>query len=164
MQPGFTLDRTFRAPIAVVWEMWTTKEGLESWWGPEGFESAVVALDVRDGGRLEIEMRAVGPKQVAFLKQAGAPLTSTERATYVKVMPTTVLEFVERFTHAPGVAPYDVRVSVSFEPAATGTRIVLHSTGMHDERWQQLASQGWDEQLAKLERVLASKNYSPSPQ
>jgi uncharacterized protein YndB with AHSA1/START domain len=27
------LERTFVAPVEDVWELWTTKAGLESWWG-----------------------------------------------------------------------------------------------------------------------------------
>jgi uncharacterized protein YndB with AHSA1/START domain len=135
--------------------MWTTKEGLESWWAPEGFETTVLALEVRLGGRFEFEMRAVGPDQIAYLKQAGAPLTSTEKGTYREVRPTTDLAFDEVFTHAPGIEPYGVRISVRFDAVTVGTRMVLISTGMHDERWQQLASQGWHEQFDKLERALA---------
>jgi uncharacterized protein YndB with AHSA1/START domain len=29
----FVIDRTLGAPIEKVWRMWTTKEGLEKWWG-----------------------------------------------------------------------------------------------------------------------------------
>ena len=28
------LERTFDATIDDVWELWTTKEGFESWWAP----------------------------------------------------------------------------------------------------------------------------------
>ncbi|MGH7350299.1 MAG: SRPBCC family protein, partial [Candidatus Rokuibacteriota bacterium] len=101
-QEPFTLERTFRASPHAVWEMWTTKDGLESWWGPEGFESTVGVLDVRAGGRFEIVMRAVGPEQIEFMRQAGAPLESTESGKYIEVTPTTDLAFVELFTHAPG--------------------------------------------------------------
>ena len=45
----FTIDRTLKASIEKVWKMWTTKEGLEKWWGPEGFTSVVQHLDVRVG-------------------------------------------------------------------------------------------------------------------
>lgn len=41
MKKTITLERTYRAPIADVWEMWTTKEGIESWWGPDGFAVTV---------------------------------------------------------------------------------------------------------------------------
>ena len=32
-----TLERNFNASIDDVWELWTTKDGIESWWGPDGF-------------------------------------------------------------------------------------------------------------------------------
>jgi uncharacterized protein YndB with AHSA1/START domain len=156
-QQPFTLERNLRATPAQVWEMWTTKQGIESWWGPEGFETTVHALDVRLGGRFEFEMRAVRPDIVEVMKQMNAPLSSMENGRYLEVAPSSELDFVERFTHAPGVEPYDVSVSVTFAPSLVGTLLVIHSSGMHDERWQQLASQGWSEQLTKLERIFASR-------
>ena len=48
------IERTYQASPQEVWEMWTTKEGLESWWGPERFSSTVRTLELRVGGRLEI--------------------------------------------------------------------------------------------------------------
>src|SRR5207344_676779 len=32
-----TIERTFNAAIEDVWALWTTADGIESWWGPEGF-------------------------------------------------------------------------------------------------------------------------------
>ena len=29
------------AAIEDLWDLWTTKEGFESWWGPQGFRVAV---------------------------------------------------------------------------------------------------------------------------
>lgn len=31
------IERKYAASIEDVWELWTTKEGIESWWGPDGF-------------------------------------------------------------------------------------------------------------------------------
>ena len=36
-----SIERSLSAPIEEVWELWTTAEGIESWWGPEGFSVAV---------------------------------------------------------------------------------------------------------------------------
>ena len=47
----FVIDRTLKASVEKVWRMWTTKDGLEKWWGPEDFSSTVRHLDVRAGGR-----------------------------------------------------------------------------------------------------------------
>ena len=30
------LERTFEAPVEEVWALWTTKDGVESWWGRKG--------------------------------------------------------------------------------------------------------------------------------
>ena len=32
------LERTYDATLDDVWDLWTTKEGIESWWGPPGFK------------------------------------------------------------------------------------------------------------------------------
>ena len=35
--PKTVIERLYRARVEELWELWTTKEGFESWWGPEGF-------------------------------------------------------------------------------------------------------------------------------
>ncbi len=67
----FVIDRTLKASVEKVWRMWTTKEGLEKWWGPENFSSTVRHLDVRAGGRFEIVMTATLPQIIAHLKASG---------------------------------------------------------------------------------------------
>jgi len=58
MKRRVTLERTYPAPIAMVWELWTTKEGIESWWGPRGFRVEVHSIDLRVGGELLYSMIA----------------------------------------------------------------------------------------------------------
>jgi uncharacterized protein YndB with AHSA1/START domain len=67
-----TFERTFRAGIEKVWKMWTTKEALAKWWGPEGFAAEVRRLDVRPGGGFEIVMTAVLQEIIDHLKAARA--------------------------------------------------------------------------------------------
>ena len=43
----FSVKRVYDASIEEAWALWTTKSGIESWWGPEGFEVAVTSLDLR---------------------------------------------------------------------------------------------------------------------
>src|SRR5258708_20905094 len=75
-----TLERTFAAPIEDVWELWTTREGIESWWGPDGFSVKVLELELRPGGALRYAMTATAPDQVPFMKQACTPLRSSTHA------------------------------------------------------------------------------------
>ena len=62
----FSIQRTYAASIDEAWALWTTKSGIESWWGPEGFDVTVTSLDLRPGGELVYLMTAMAPEQVAF--------------------------------------------------------------------------------------------------
>ena len=57
------IERTYQARIQEVWELWTTKEGIESWWGPGGFAVKVRKLELRPGGQLLYDMTAIAPAQ-----------------------------------------------------------------------------------------------------
>ena len=81
------LQRTFNASLDLVWELWTTKDGIESWWGPPGFEVKVSKLELRAGGALEYVMTCVGAEQIAFMKQHDQPLSTPLKARYTEVEP-----------------------------------------------------------------------------
>jgi hypothetical protein len=50
--------RRFQSPRHLVWEAWTKPEHLGRWWGPNGFTTAVVTMDVRTGGAFVLDMQA----------------------------------------------------------------------------------------------------------
>lgn len=153
--PGILIERTFKAAPDEVWAMWTTREGLEKWWGPVGFTSTVKHLDVRVGGSFEIIMRATGSDQVAFLKSAGLPLESSAKGTYIAVVPVTRLSYKNIVDFIPGVKHYDVESSLELEPADGGTKMLFRSGMMHDTDWSQRAEMGWTQQIDKLVASLA---------
>ncbi len=80
-----TIERTYKANITDLWELWTTKAGLESWWGPDGFSTEVLEIDLRPGGILRYEMTAVAEGMVEFMKGAGMPLTVPAEVKYTEV-------------------------------------------------------------------------------
>ena len=80
-----TMERTFAATLEEVWSLWTTKEGIESWWGPPGFSVTVRAIDLRPGGELRYAMIARAPEMIAFMKAEGMPTTTENRAVYTEV-------------------------------------------------------------------------------
>ena len=98
----FVIDRTLKAPVEKVWKMWTTKEGLEKWWGPEGFSSKVSHLDVRVGGRFEIVMTALLPEIIAHLKSAGMGDSSTAKGDYTLIEPNRRLIYTNAVDFVPG--------------------------------------------------------------
>jgi uncharacterized protein YndB with AHSA1/START domain len=155
MTKRIKLERTFHATVEDVWELWTTKDGIESWWGPEGFRVEVRTLDLRPGGQLHYAMIADGPEQVAFMKQAGMPLVTEARITYHEIVPLQRLSYLHLTDFIPEVKPYDVATDVELFPDGDQVRLVLTFDRMHDELWTQRATMGWDSELGKLAKVIA---------
>ncbi|HWA72696.1 MAG TPA: SRPBCC domain-containing protein [Polyangiaceae bacterium] len=152
-----TLERVFRASLEEVWDLWTTKEGIESWWGPEGFQVTVRKLDLRAGGELLYAMTAVGPGQVEFMKKAGMPVTTEARITYTEVVAPVRLSYVHLTDFIPGVDPYDVATVVELHASGDSVRMQLTFDAMHSDEWTQRAVMGWESELGKLEGVLAAR-------
>ena len=149
-----TIERSFQAPVEEVWKLWTTKEGIESWWGPDGFEVKVRRLDFRLGGELLYAMIAIAPDQVEFLKKAGMPLTTESLVRYTDVVPLKRLAFTQMADFIPGVKPYEVATTLELETIPEGVRLLLSLDAMHDEHWTKMAVMGWENELDKLGRVL----------
>ena len=149
-----TIERSFQAPVEEVWKLWTTKDGIESWWGPDGFAVKVHTIDVRRGGELLYDMTAIAPEQIEFLKKAGMPLTTPSRVTFVEVAPMKRLAFNQVADFIPGVKPYEVNHSVDFETSGLSVRMVLTMDAMHDDYWTKMATMGWENEFDRLGRLL----------
>jgi uncharacterized protein YndB with AHSA1/START domain len=156
-RPKLTLERTFQASIEEAWELWTTKEGIESWWGPEGFSVAVRDLDLQPGGKLVYEMTATGPDQVEYMIKSGMPLTTVQHFVYTQVEPPRRLAYRDTVDFVPGMKPYEVDNVIELHETAGGVRMVLTFEGMHDDHWTRMATLGRESQLARLDALLASR-------
>jgi uncharacterized protein YndB with AHSA1/START domain len=156
-RPRLTLERTFAASPEEVWELWTTKDGIEAWMGPDGFTVAVSELDVRPGGSLVYAMTAVGPDQVDYMVKAGLSLVTMQKVRYDTVDPPRRLRYHDVADFVPGVEPYEVETEVVLEPVDGGTRVVLTFDAMHDEHWTEMARQGRESELRKLAALLAAR-------
>lgn len=154
MKKQVTLERVYRADIQDVWELWTTKDGIESWWGPGGFAVTVRKLDLRPGGELLYAMTAVAPPQVEFMNKAGMPLTQECRITFTEIVPLKRLAYVHLADFIPGVEPYDVATVVELHRTPDGVRMVLTFDAMHSDEWTNRATMGWEGELGKLAAIL----------
>lgn len=80
-QPTLTIERTFRAPLELVWKMFSDPFHLVRWWGPKGFTNPVCELDFRVGGRWYHVMR--GPDGREFPADSTfVEITPPERIVY----------------------------------------------------------------------------------
>jgi len=154
----FSIERSYAASIDEAWALWTTKSGIESWWGPEGFDVTVTALDLRAGGELAYLMTAVAPEQIAFMEQAGMPLSTPCKVTFTEVSPPHRLAYKTLTDFVPGIEPYDVGTVVEFKATAQGVKLIITFDAMHDDVWTEHARAGHDSQMRKLDALLAAQN------
>ena len=153
----FSIQRTYAASIDEAWALWTTKPGIESWWGPEGFDVSVTALELRPGGDLIYRMTAVAPEQVAFMQRTGMPLTSECKVTYTEVSPPSRLAYKTLADFVPGVAPYEVATVVELMATPDGVTLTITFDAMHDDIWTERARAGHGSQMRKLDALLAAQ-------
>jgi uncharacterized protein YndB with AHSA1/START domain len=156
--PVVRFERRYRdATVQDLWELWTTKEGFESWWGPQGFRVEVHSLDLRAGGELVYDMIASAPEQIEFMKKAGMALSHATRAAFGEIAPLRHLELKHVIDFAPGIKPYEHRMRVEFSGDRHGAGMVITVEPHSTPEWTQRATMGMESQLTKVPGVLAAR-------
>src|SRR5205807_9940465 len=82
------IERTFDAPVKLIWQMWTVPDHFKAWYGPGGATIPVANMDVRVGGsRLVcVEMQTPdGPMQMWFSGEY-REVVENERLVYTESM------------------------------------------------------------------------------
>ncbi|MCB9761658.1 MAG: SRPBCC domain-containing protein [Alphaproteobacteria bacterium] len=151
-----TLERTYQATLEELWALWTTKDGIEAWWGPGGFVVVVHSLDVQPGGELIYTMAAKDPEMIAFMESSGQPTSSLHRATYTEVTPPRRLAWHHLVDFIPDTGTYQVSHLVELHPDPGGVRMVLTFDAMHDDLWTQRATMGWQQELDRIQDALVA--------
>jgi uncharacterized protein YndB with AHSA1/START domain len=155
-RPKIVVERTYRARVEELWALWTTKEGFESWWGPQGFRVEVQAIEPRVGGVLRYDMMAATPEMIAAMKEMGQPASHKTHGTFAEVKPHNRLVITHVIDFLPGVKPYESTMVVEFFPSGERVRMVVTFSPMHDEATSQMQKEGFTSQLTKLDARFAS--------
>jgi uncharacterized protein YndB with AHSA1/START domain len=150
-------ERAYDGPLDDLWELWTTKDGFESWWGPEGFRVEVSMIEPRVGGKLEYDMIAVRAEEIAYMKKQGWPERHATHGTFVEIEPKRRLKLRHRIDFIPGVEPYDNDILVEFIPNGARVRMVVEVEPHWDEHWTRMAVQGFTSQLTRVPAALAAR-------
>jgi uncharacterized protein YndB with AHSA1/START domain len=137
------LERLIAARPDSLFELWTEPELLVTWWGPEGYETTAHALDVRPGGRWRTAMRAPD----------GA--MRTLGGVYRAVEPPHRLVFTWAFEEG-GVRGAETEVTVTFEAAPGGTRLVLLQRSFAAKEARDRHQQGWSSSFERLIRIAGT--------
>lgn len=145
------IERTYRAGVEDLWELWTTKEGFESWWGPQGFRAEVQEIDARVGGALRYDMIADSPEMIAAMEQMGQPTSHPTRSRFTEVAPCSRLVLTNVIDFLPGVATYESNIAVDFLSSGDRVRMVVTLDAMHSEEFSKMQQEGFTSQLTKLD-------------
>ncbi len=113
-EPIIQFRRFFRAPPALVFEVWTNPEHLRKWWGPRVLELIVCEVDLNVGGRYRYVLRT--PDGQEF----------TQLGEYREIDPPQRLVS----TYALDVAPEDQTTETVLFSAVDGGTLVT-STSVH---------------------------------
>jgi uncharacterized protein YndB with AHSA1/START domain len=155
--PRTVIERTYRARIEELWELWTTKEGFESWWGPEGLRVEVHAIEARSGGALHYDMIADTPETIEAAKRIGLPPRQTNRCRFAEFTPYERLTLTHVMDFVPGVKPYESTIVVEFFTEGDFVRMAATVYPMHNEQFTKLSIEGYTSQLRKLDNRFGSK-------
>lgn len=153
IESTIVIERTYRADLADLWALWTTKDGFESWWGPEGFRADVHAIVARPGGAIHYDMVAATPDMIAAMKDMGQPVSTACRGHFSEFRPHEHLALRQIIDFLPGVEPYDSLIEVDFLAASDGqVRMIVTLHHMHDAQTTNMQVAGFTSQLSKLDR------------
>jgi uncharacterized protein YndB with AHSA1/START domain len=137
------LARVLPAPRPLIFTMLTEPDELARWWGPKGFTTPSIALDLRAGGKYRIEMQP--PDADRFF------LTGEFR----RIDPPAHLSYTFRWED-PYPDDHDTVVTLSLADFGDSTEVIVDQGPFLTEARRELHAQGWTETLDRLYGLLAS--------
>lgn len=145
------IERSYRASLEDVWDLWTTKAGFESWWGPQGFRVDVHELDARVGGALRYDMIADSAEMIAAMKQMGQPTSHPTTSQFAELTPRSRLVLRNVIDFLPGVESYESDIAVDFASSGDRVQMVVTLDAMHSDEFTGMQKEGFTSQLTKLD-------------
>ena len=139
----FTLgqERVLDAAPERVFEMLTEPAELAKWWGPHGFTTPEIQLDLRVGGRYRFTMQP--PEGEAFHLSGD----------FLEVHPPDRLSFTFRWDE-PDPDDRETVVELSLDSVGGATRVSLRQGEFATPGRLELHRQGWADSFEKLDVVL----------
>ena len=139
-------EKVFDAPRELVWNVMTDPARVTNWWGPHGYTTTVVEMDVRPGGKWRYISSAPDRDDVVFYGE------------YLSITPPEGFDWTFMFD-VPGVGPQGGPESHRFEDLGGKTRVIsvghMGSPEMLEGALASGMAKGAIETWDRLEAVLA---------
>jgi uncharacterized protein YndB with AHSA1/START domain len=143
-ETALRLERLIPSPPDELYALWIEPDQIAKWWAPDGYQSVVDTLDVRPGGRWRTILR----------QPDGGELTAS--GVYRVVDPPRRLVFTWAWEDAARARGHETEVSVSFEPAPGGTRLILVQQRFESTQARDNHIRGWS---ASFDRIANMSNH-----
>ena len=144
------IERTFDAPVKLIWQMWTVPDHFKAWYGPGGATIPVANMDVRVGGSRLVcmEMQTPdGPMQMWFSGEY-REVVENERLVYTESMSDENGNVSSPSDMGmPEDHPMTTEVRVDLEDVGGRTKMVLTHAGIPVDS---PGAAGWKMALDKL--------------
>jgi uncharacterized protein YndB with AHSA1/START domain len=149
-QDAVSIERSFDAPVDLIWRMWTDADHFAAWYGPDGATIPVAKMDVRVGGsRLVcIEMQTPNGPILMWFSGEYREVVVNERLVYTESMSDengTVLSPSDM--GMPEGHPTTTEVRVELEDVGGRTRMLMTHVGIPSDS---PGAAGWAAALDKL--------------
>ena len=141
------ISRVFRAPRKLVWEAFADPKQVVEWWGPDGFTTTVLEMDLRPGGKWRIVMH--GPDGTNYPNEM----------TITDVVPMERVE-IDLVGGKEGATLVRMHKTITWTDEDGGTRLTLknefESRELRDENVRSYKSvEGGRQLLVRLAKHLA---------
>ena len=113
------IERTFDAPQALIWQMWTDPEHFKKWYGPQGFTVPVANMELRIGG-----------KRTICMASPDGSMKMWTTGEYTEILPKDRLVYTESPSDENGnvVSPAAMGMPEGY-PATTEVTVLLEDLG-----------------------------------
>ncbi|MBS1624086.1 MAG: SRPBCC domain-containing protein [Bacteroidetes bacterium] len=150
--------RIFRAPIEMVWRVWTEPDLVKRWWGPRHFIAPVAVIDFRVGGRSLVSMQAP-------LSMGGQVHYSVWE--YVSITEHVSIEFIQSLSDPqghkinpvtvgmPADFPRDIRTVVTFRAVSASETEMTITEYAEFGSISHFAQLGLDQSMDKMITIFA---------
>ncbi|MGY6649595.1 SRPBCC family protein [Wenyingzhuangia sp. IMCC45574] len=137
-----TIEKTFNAPLQLVWDAWTQSEQIVKWWAPNGMDLNVIEHNFKVGGTWKYSM----------LMPDGNPFIS--EGTYKEIIP------LEKIITSADFKPMtqNVELQVYFEADGSKTKFkfsVIHETEDYCKQQEEMGFyNGWGSAFDRLKTTV----------
>ena len=142
--------RVLDAPRSAVFRACTESGELAKWWGPKGFTSPSVEVDLRAGGRYRIAMQ---PPEGDLFHLSGE---------FREVDPPNRLVYTFNWEE-PDPDDRETVVTLSFADLGESTELVVIQKGFATEGRLHLHEGGWSDSLDRLQELMSSGGPAAEP-